>query len=221
MKIRGALLAAILGLLLLLLLLGAVGGAGNAWDVAIVEALGRLRHADPGLTEVAILLTGIGSVYSTVGLPIAAAIGLAAAGLRQRAALLIATVLVERLTVDVIKALINRPRPAFDLHPVSAASASFPSGHAANSMTAFVAIAMFVAPPRFRRPAIAFAGAAAVAIALTRPFLGVHWPSDTLGGWAVSAMFLLAARQFATRQGLLAQEKHQIVARHRPALDQD
>jgi len=99
------------------------------------------------------------------------------------AAALIAIVLGGRLMVEVLKQLIARPRPDFDLHAVTFQSLSFPSGHAANSMTAFVAIALFCAPQQHRKASLIIAVAASLLVGVTRPLLGVHWPSDVLAGW--------------------------------------
>lgn len=200
---------------------GAIGGPGNAVDREIIDSLAAWRHDSPQLTIWIVRLTKVGSVEVTLGLAALGAIALWVDRQRGRAALLFGAVLAERLTVDVIKLLFDRPRPAVDLHPVLTHSASYPSGHAANSLTSFVAFALLAAPQRYRPLALAFAVPLALLIALTRPYLGVHWPSDTLGGWLIAAMFLLFIRREARGGGLLSLEpQHQIVARHRLPADQ-
>jgi membrane-associated phospholipid phosphatase len=63
--------------------------------------------------------------------------------------------------------------PAFGRVPLTL---SFPSAHAAMSFAAAEAIGALA--PRGRVPLLA----AATLMALTRPYLGVHYPSDTLAG---------------------------------------
>jgi undecaprenyl-diphosphatase len=76
-------------------------------------------------------------------------------------------------------------------YPVTVSSMSFPSGHAANTMTSFLAFALILAAARHRRAAIAVAVGASVVVGLTRPLLGVHWPSDVLAGWLVGISWIL------------------------------
>jgi undecaprenyl-diphosphatase len=81
-----------------------------------------------------------------------------------------------------VKLLVRRRRPELEgLPPLGGApsSLSFPSAHATASFAA--ATAMSRIAPR-RRPAL-FAGA--TLMALTRPYLGMHYPSDVLAGAAL------------------------------------
>ena len=80
-----------------------------------------------------------------------------------------AIVLGGRLMVEILKQSIGRPRPDLELHAVTVHSLSFPSGHAANSMIAFVAIALFCAPERRREAAVTLAIAASLVVGATRP----------------------------------------------------
>ena len=84
-----------------------------------------------------------------------------------------------------IKLLVRRPRPVLDGLPAlggAPSSLSFPSAHATSSFA--VATAMFRVDP-----ATAGAFAVAFALALGRPYLGMHYPSDVLVG-AVLGMAL-------------------------------
>ena len=66
-------------------------------------------------------------------------------------------------------------------------SLAYPSGHSANSMTAFLATALIVTPPAYRGPLAAGAITLSIVVGLSRIYLGVHWPSGRdrrLGGRA-------------------------------------
>lgn len=81
----------------------------------------------------------------------------------------------------VVKAIVRRPRPVLEgLPPLGGApsSLSFPSAHATSSFA--VATAMTRVEPL---GALAFLLAAA--LALGRPYLGMHYPSDVLAGIAL------------------------------------
>lgn len=81
------------------------------------------------------------------------------------------------LLVQLLKSLFDRPRPEDIL--VAADIGAFPSGHTANAAT--IATALFLILLRRR---VAVLGAIyAVAMAVTRTYLGAHWISDTVGGF--------------------------------------
>jgi membrane-associated phospholipid phosphatase len=81
-----------------------------------------------------------------------------------------------------VKLAVRRRRPRLRrLPPLAAAPSelSFPSAHATSSLAA--AVAMGRVAPGSRPPLYGLAGA----ICLTRPYLGMHYPSDVLGGAAI------------------------------------
>lgn len=164
-----------------------IGGPLNAVDGAAINQLFAERLAHPSLGYGAIRITEAGSASATVTFTLLGAALLAWRGRLFGAAALVAIVLGGRLMVEVLKQLIARPRPEADLHAVAIQSLSFPSGHAANSMITFVAIALFCTPYPHRKGALTLAILASVAVGATRPLLGVHWPSDVLAGWIFGA----------------------------------
>jgi len=176
--------------------LGWTGGPGNAFDANSIVHLSQIRGQVPLLTTAAIALTWLGSAYVTLGGVAAAAVWRWLAHDRVAAIWAFATVAGGRLLAEIIKLAVARPRPHFAPWPVPVSSLSFPSGHAMNSMLGFGVLALLLVPRTYRRIASIFAAALAIAIGLTRPFLGVHWPSDVLAGWLLGGVVLLLAAPF-------------------------
>ncbi|MCY7339276.1 MAG: phosphatase PAP2 family protein [Sphingomonas bacterium] len=185
---------------------GLIGGAGFAPDVEAISQLQAWRSQSPSLTSLVIALTQFGSAYVTIGAGLLAAGWLALKRDRARAMVLAGAVIGERLMIDGLKLVIERARPALDAHPVMTNSSSFPSGHAGNTMAGFLSIALIAAPPAWRRSAVVVAAALSVAIGLTRPYLGVHWPSDVVGGWSLGIVIALLAWRIAERRA--PQQQH-------------
>jgi undecaprenyl-diphosphatase len=118
---------------------------------------------------------------------------------RRRAALLLVILFGGRMLVELQKLLFGSPRPPEDGHMVLAESLGFPSGHAANSMITYVAVAALVPVVQSRRVIALLLGfTLAVAIGLTRLFLGVHWPSDVFGGWAFGLLWIMLCVRMAS-----------------------
>ena len=213
---------AVLGALLLVFLLGFLfGGPENIVDVAAIRQSLGFRVANPNFTWAMIAVTQTGSAYATLGLGAIAALWLWLRGARNRAYLLTVMVLAERLTMDGLKLLVGRPRPSIDAHPVATHSSSFPSGHATNTMAVFVGIALFVAPAAYRKHAVIAAVAMSLLVGFTRPYLGVHWPSDVIGGWALGLIAVWIVLRVGERSGVLAFEpQHDVVGGHRASIDE-
>jgi undecaprenyl-diphosphatase len=93
------------------------------------------------------------------------------------------------------KQLIGRTRPALtDAIPPYEHSASFPSGHALNSVVIAGVVAYLVIlrlkSPRSRLLTVILAAAFALTMGLSRVYLGHHWLTDVLAAWALGAAWL-------------------------------
>lgn len=193
-----------LALLLVIILAGVIGGPGFGPDLRTDMGFIGWRHEHVQLTRAVIAFTQLGG--SAVLLPLVALGGawLWWRGDRRGAVLFLGTTLSGRIAIELTKLVVDRPRPSFDPHPVFVASKSFPSAHAGNSTLTYLSLALFLAPERWRRPALAAATALAIAIGCTRPMLGVHWPSDVLAGWCFGLLWVSCWWQFSRRGGAAA-----------------
>jgi len=99
---------------------------------------------------------------------------------------------------NLVKVIVDRPRPPTD-HLVPVSSASFPSQHAAQALAILLAFALLISPGSRRVAALTAAVALALVVGLSRIYLGVHYPSDVLGGWALGAAWLAAVWQLSAR----------------------
>jgi undecaprenyl-diphosphatase len=88
-----------------------------------------------------------------------------------------------------------RPRPDLVPHGAEVYTASFPSGHSMLSAVVYLTLAALVAQTQPRRRVRAYLIALAIILTVlvgaSRIYLGVHWPTDVLGGWVVGAAWAL------------------------------
>lgn len=130
-----------------------------------------------------------------VAVPVAALVA-RRASLRPRAAWAFVTMMLVWSLAAVMKEIVRRARPLVD-DPVSHAPGfSFPSGHSANAMAAALVMVVLLWPllrGGGRALAVALAVAFVVITGLDRVFLGVHYPSDVIGGFLLGAGMVAAS----------------------------
>ncbi len=142
-------------------------------------------------------VTALGGVTFLTLLTITAIASLLFHGKRRQALVFAATMLAAQVSSGMLKGYFDRPRPTLVPHGSYVYSQSFPSGHSTLSAAAFLTLAAVLSSlERTRRAKIfdvTLAIAITVSVGFSRVYLGVHWPTDVLGGWALGSMWALAA----------------------------
>lgn len=154
------------------------------------------------------IVTWLGSTTVIVPLMLVAVVGLVARRRDWRsAALLVAAVAGAAGLYNIVKPVVGQPRPPAALWIGHFGGAGFPSGHATQGVAFYGMLAVLLSiglSLRARTFLWAGAGLVATAIGASRIYLGAHWLSDVLAGYALGAAWvavLLAANAVFTKPG--------------------
>lgn len=152
-----------------------------------------LAHRAPVPTAMFEEITYLGGTVGMLGLA-AAAVALVLAHRRWEALVVVVTATGGELLTDALKDLYQRPRPPDLTRLTVATSYSLPSGHSLVSVVALgimAAVGVHLLHRTSARVAVVgFAGVLAVAIGVSRLYLGVHWLTDVLDGWLLGGTWL-------------------------------
>jgi undecaprenyl-diphosphatase len=188
---------------------GVMEGDTQAFDARIVRGLRSAadpsRPIGPAWMEGALLdVTALGSPV-VLGLIVLIMTGYLLLEARYLTALMVlATSISGEVLNEVLKLLFERPRPSVVPHLRSAVTASFPSGHAMESAVIYLTLGALLMRVVEGRLTKIYCMAAAIfltfIVGASRVFLGVHYPTDVLGGWMLgflwAALTFLATRRF-------------------------
>ena len=207
-------------LLVLLVLLAAFGSLGEEvwvhggflWEKAML--LGLHTHASPALDGLMssvtfvggpkimlpLALLGLAIVWKSEPRPwmLSTTPGVSPRALR-RASLpsplvwRVALIVGGAAAINVLTKLIfHRVRPHLWPSTSSEADYSFPSGHAMISLAVMVSLLLLAWPTRWRWPALLAGSLFVLMVGLSRLYLGVHYPTDVLAGWAAGGAWCCA-----------------------------
>jgi undecaprenyl-diphosphatase len=167
----------------------------------------------PWLLEAVRDFTALGGALLRDLFAIAALVTLSFLRLRREAVLLAATVVSGTIGQALMKALFGRPRPTIVPHLAEAGGNSFPSGHSFNAALVYIAVALALAALSARRSVrwtiVGSALALTLLFALSRVWLGVHFPSDAIAGWLGGAgwAFLASALLYRPARAVADQSR--------------
>ncbi|CAL9382627.1 hypothetical protein SUDANB176_01091 [Streptomyces sp. enrichment culture] len=168
-------------------------------DGDISRTAHRWAVEEPGLTQTARVLTDwVWDPWTMrVLCGVTAALLVWRYAARWTALWLVVTVALGTAVQQGLKAAVDRARPVWPDPVDSAHYAAFPSGHA---MTATVVCGLLLwllhrhgVSRLVWRTALVLAVLSVTGVGLTRVWLGVHWPTDVLGGWLLGALVVAAA----------------------------
>jgi len=188
------LISVALGALLLIAVLWPLGevvssSAITQIDREVIQQSVEIR--EPPLTRLMHFFTFLGgNLFVTLALGAAGAI-VYIIDRQRRWPVFLAWTIVGSVGLDnLIKMLVDRPRP--DFHRLTDVSGSaFPSGHASAAAALFLALA-FLLTRRMKGGRAWVWGIAAVLaclVAISRVYLGAHWPTDVIGGLALGGFW--------------------------------
>lgn len=175
-------------------------GEGHEFDQAILMALRTPGDASdpigPDWLQYAVGdLTALGGYTVLTLLIIASATYLLTFGRWRHALIVIGASVSGAVLMHFLKLGFARPRPELVDHLTHAMSFSFPSGHATVSAVVYLTGGLLMAEAhkqkRMRLLIISFAVIVTMLIGISRVYLGVHWPSDVIAGWALGTGWAL------------------------------
>lgn len=174
-----------------------VFGAGSL-DRQIYEAF--YSGGRPALVAIATFFTWMGEPTVLIVASIGLGLFIWWRGQPRLAVSVAVITLFARVFNELQKIWIARSRPDLEQHLVVVKTMSFPSGHATSSMVFYLTTALVLTRgSRWRHFAVAAALATALMVGISRVMLGVHWPSDVIGGWSFGALWVLLTLRMAER----------------------
>ncbi|MFF0451596.1 phosphatase PAP2 family protein [Streptomyces sp. NPDC004609] len=191
---RAALVLGVLGGVLLVLV--AVSWSPlMSFDRSVARALHRRAVEEPGLVHVNRVLTDwVWDPWTMRALIAVVVLWLWSRREWLLGSWIAGTVALGTLVQQAMKAAVGRKRPSWPDPVDSAHYAAFPSGHA---MTAVIALGLLLWLLRRRKTtgpvwgwSVAVAAVSVAGVGYTRLYLGVHWPTDVLGGWLFGACWV-------------------------------
>jgi undecaprenyl-diphosphatase len=156
------------------------------------------NHHRSWLDEAMRVITDLGDRNALIGVVTAAVLGFLLARRPRAAMILLGFALFAWGFSHTVKVVVHRTRPDVAWKRIKLPNEpSFPSGHALNAMADYSLIALLASRSlrrrRMRMLVIAAGLGMGLLIGFTRPYLGVHYPTDVLGGWTAGLACALLA----------------------------
>lgn len=177
-------------------------GEGRAFDEGVLKWLHPNAAAPsdaigpPWLDRAMADLTSLGSL-AVLSVMVIIAVGYLLFEKKRMQAALLALALLGGLGIsEGMKHIFERTRPPDIYHMAGTLNASFPSGHALLATVAYLTLGAMLAQGMKRRRlkawVIGWAVGLAMIVGVSRIYLGVHWTTDVLAGWALGGAWSMA-----------------------------
>lgn len=164
-------------------------------DLAVVQA--TVAHRTSSVTPLMHRLSDVGGELSVIVILAVALLALLLARRWVDALAVLGSTVGTLYLYELIVRWVGRPRPPVQ-HLENPGGSSFPSGHVANSTALYLAIllAVFVFTRRrsLRLLLLLVAGTLIAGIAVSRIYLGLHYPTDDIAGLLIGVAWALTAR---------------------------
>ncbi len=185
-----------------------IEGETRAFDDAILRSLRQpgdlsVPIGPEWLTHVVTDITSLGGT-TVLTLVTVGTVGYLLLALRRQTGMFVLfSVLGGWLLSTLLKIGIARPRPDIVPHLVDVHDLSFPSGHAMLSAVTYLTLGLLLSRVQASRATrlyvIAVALVLTLLVGLSRVYLGVHYPTDVLGGWCAGATWATICWMIARR----------------------
>lgn len=182
-------------------------------DDAILTSLRNAdgTHIGPRwLGKAMINWSALGSGHNVTIIVIIAAIGLFITRRPHQAIVVIVSTIGTGVIVNLLKLMFERTRPSVVEHIDQVTGFSFPSGHTTTAtgfyMTVGILLAAAIPERKLKTFIYVVAAVLPLLVGFTRVFLGVHYPTDVLGGWSLGLAWALAlgiANDMLQRRGVV------------------
>jgi membrane-associated phospholipid phosphatase len=173
------------------------------FDATVAEYVSA--HRDPAAVDAMWHVTVVGAAWFTAAVAVGAGLAMRFRTSRWEPLFLLVAIFVGAVILEVgLKWAISRARPPASIAGLRTWGSSFPSGHAERAVTIYGAFAWMISEVRrgWRTPAWILAVVLALAVGVSRVYLGVHWTTDVLGAWIIGAIWLAIVIMLAHRARL-------------------
>jgi undecaprenyl-diphosphatase len=176
-------------------------------------------HADPlgpfWMEEMGRDFTALGGIAILTGLTLSVTGYLLLIHKPRIALTLVLAVVSGILVSSLLKQGFDRPRPDLVPHGSHVQTSSFPSGHSMMSAVCYLTLATLLASvqqsKRVKSYLVSLAILITLLVGISRVYMGVHWPTDVLGGWLAGsawAMVTWLLSRWFQNLGAQATEEH-------------